>query len=92
MLVIIVLERVTPGLRGDLTRWMLAPRPTVFVGDLTADVRERLWKRACKAARPGGGCLLVHTAPTDQSFVVRSYGTPNRLVEDFDGLQLIRIP
>ena len=35
---------------------------------------------------------MVHAAPTDQSFVVRSYGTPDRLVEDFDGLQLIRIP
>lgn len=92
MLVLIVLEHVTPGLRGDLTRWMVSPRPTVFVGDLSADVRDRLWTRACKAAGPGAGCLMVHAAPTDQSFVVRSYGTPNRRVEDFDGLQLIRIP
>jgi hypothetical protein len=34
---------------------------------------------------------MVHTAPTDQGFVVRNYGTPKRLVEDFDGLQLIKI-
>jgi CRISPR-associated protein Cas2 len=90
MLVVMVLERVPPSLRGDLTRWMLEPRSTVFVGDLNPDVRDRLWKRVCRAAGTQAGCLMVRAAPTEQGFMILSHGSPSRLVEDFDGLQLIR--
>ncbi|MEI8259518.1 MAG: type I-E CRISPR-associated endoribonuclease Cas2e, partial [Deltaproteobacteria bacterium] len=43
VLIVIVVERATPGLRGQLTRWMLEVRAGVFVGTLSSRVRDKLW-------------------------------------------------
>lgn len=90
-MVVMVLERVPPSLRGELTRWMLELRAGVFVGTLTALVRDKLWELACKGMAEGAG-ILVYSADTEQGFAIRFWGIPDRLVEDFEGLTLIRVP
>lgn len=42
---VIVLSACPVGLRGDLTRWFLEIAPGVFVGHVSARVRERVWIR-----------------------------------------------
>ena len=42
-MLVMVLENVPPSLRGELTRWLIEPRPGVFVGHVSALVRDRLW-------------------------------------------------
>ena len=42
---VIVLTACPAGLRGDLTRWLLEIAPGIFVGHISARVRERLWLR-----------------------------------------------
>lgn len=86
-----VLERVPPGLRGELTRWLLELRAGVFVGTVSALVRDRLWELACQKMGGGAGVLVYHAA-TEQGFAVRYWGDTSRVIEDFDGLQLVRIP
>ncbi|MFZ5824070.1 MAG: type I-E CRISPR-associated endoribonuclease Cas2e [Bacillota bacterium] len=88
---VIILEKVPVGLRGELTRWMLEPKAGVFVGSLSAAVRDRLWEKVCQGARDGG-CLLVYTAANEQEFKIRMWGDTSRVPEDFEGLTLIRIP
>jgi CRISPR-associated protein Cas2 len=88
-MVVIVLERVSAGLRGDLTRWMLELRPGTFVGKLNARVRDRVWERVCSKMR-GGAAVLVHTAQTEQGFAIRFWGSPKRWPVDFEGLTLIQ--
>lgn len=44
-MVVIVLTACPQGLRGDLTRWLLEIAPGVYVGHVSAKVRERLWAR-----------------------------------------------
>ena len=90
-MVVMVLERVPPSLRGELTRWMLELRAGVFVGTLTALVRDKLWELACRGMVEGAG-ILVYSADTEQGFAIRFWGIPDRLVEDFEGLTLIRVP
>jgi CRISPR-associated protein Cas2 len=90
-LTLIVLARVTPGLRGKLTRWMLEIHPGVFVGKLSPRVRDKLWK-AVQAARRLGACTLVFHAPNEQGFVLATAGDPTRTLADFDGLLLLRRP
>lgn len=90
-MVVIVLERVPPSLRGELTRWMLELRPGVFVGKVSAMVRDRLWEMVCRGMKGGAG-LLVHTADNEQGFAIRFWGETSRSVVDFDGLWLIRVP
>ena len=90
-MVILILERVPPGLRGELTRWFLEPKAGVFVGRVSAMVRDRLWDKACEQARDGG-CLMIHSSDTEQGFKIRSSGKTSRTIEDFDGLFLVRVP
>ena len=86
-----MLERVSPALRGELTRWLLEPRTGVFVGTVSAMVRDRLWEYACERIGEGGG-ILVYSSGNEQGFEMRLWGTPDRVIVDFDGLSLVRIP
>ena len=88
-MVLMVLERVPTSLRGELTRWMLELRAGVFVGNLSAMVRERLWEKACWNLRGGAG-ILVHTSDNEQGFAIQFWGTPSREIIDFEGLSLVR--
>ena len=90
-MVVMVLETVPVGLRGELTRWLIEPHAGLFVGHVTAMVRDRLWEKCCKGAKDGG-VLQIWTTNTEQKFQMRVYGNTKREVVDFDGLQLIRLP
>lgn len=89
-MVVILLERVPTSLRGELTRWLLEPRAGVFLGNVSAAVRDLLWEQICSKIRDGAG-MLIHNAANEQGFAIRYWGEPKRSVEDFDGLLLIRI-
>jgi CRISPR-associated protein Cas2 len=88
---VLILERVPTGLRGELTRWLLEPKAGVFVGRGSGMVRDLLWEKVCKECREGG-CTMVHTSNREQGFAMRIHGDTTRQVEDFEGLFLIRVP
>jgi CRISPR-associated protein Cas2 len=90
-MVVMVLERVSVSLRGELTRWLLETRAGVFVGSVSAEVRDRLWERACTKRGSGAG-VLIYRAQTEQGFAVRVCGEPGREIVDFEGLTLVRLP
>jgi len=86
-----ILEKAPTSVRGELTRWMLELRAGVFVGNISALVREKLWQEICGKLSGGAG-ILVHSAANEQGFSIRFWGLPSRVVEDFDGLLLVRQP
>lgn len=88
-MVVMVLDRVPAALRGELTRWLLELKAGVFVGTVSAEVRERLWALAVARSK-GGALFLVHPARNEQRFVIRSHGESPREVVEHEGLQLIR--
>lgn len=90
-MVVMIMESVPVGLRGELSRWLIEPHPGVFLGHLTATVRDRLWERACAACREGG-LIQMWTTNNEQRFAVRVYGNTRREIVDLDGLQLVRRP
>ncbi len=90
-MVVLILENVQPSVRGELTRWMLELRAGVFVGDLSAAVRDKLWQTVCGKMRAGAG-MIVYNAANEQGYAIRFHGDTSRVVEDFDGLLLIRCP
>lgn len=90
-MIVIIVERATPGLRGQLTRWMLEVRAGVFVGTLSARVRDKLWALV-KVRNPNGGSLLIARAQNEQGFVVDSHGDTSRQVFENEGLWLVRKP
>ena len=89
-MVVVLMEKVSPALRGEITRWMLELRPGVFVGNVSAMVREKLWEMICQKLK-GGAVTLLHSAANEQGYKIRTFGETTRKVKDFDGLQLIVI-
>lgn len=87
---LLVLEKVSPSLRGECTRYLIQVGTGVFIGTLNAIVREKLWETV-KQKSEGGNCLLAYSTNNEQGFSMETFGNPRRTVIDFDGLQLIKI-
>lgn len=90
-MIVMILEKVTAGLRGELTRWMIEPRSGVFVGHVSARVRDRLWHKSIQRKR-GGGVIQIWSTNNEQHFEVRMSGDTSRSLIEVEGLQLIQIP
>jgi CRISPR-associated protein Cas2 len=90
-MVVMILEKVRPSFRGELTRWLVQPKAGVFVGNLSGMVRDKLWERAERTCRDGSG-ILIHTSNTEQGFAVRTFGDPSRDMVDIEGIVLARMP
>jgi CRISPR-associated protein Cas2 len=86
-MVVFVLRRVSPSLRGELTRWLLQPHTGVYVGTVSSRVRQRLWDRICKSLK-GGAAIMIYPAATEQGFAVEASGKTRKCLEDFEGLVL----
>lgn len=83
-----VLTAVPPNIRHALTRWMIEPAPGVFVGTMSARVRDELWE-TIEAETHGGWALLIHPDTSEQGFSIRTCGEDRRHIVDFGGLQLV---
>jgi len=90
-MVVMLLENVPTSLRGELTRWMIEPKTGVFVGTISALVRDKLWEKVCKSVRDGG-CMMLHNTNNEQGYAIRVNENFKRKLKDFEGLLLIQIP
>lgn len=88
-MVVMLLEKVPTTVRGELTRWMLELRAGVFVGNISALVRDKLWDMLGEKLR-GGNALLLHSDATEQGFAIRTHGKSERVIRDFEGLFLVQ--
>lgn len=88
---VLLVERLPGKIRGEITRWMLNVSEGVYVGRLSPTMRDGLWERVLRGARPRSAAVLVYTANTDQGFAVRIHGTPRYKVVDFEGLALVEM-
>lgn len=87
---VIVLTAVPAGLRGVLTRWLIEIGPGVFVGYVTARVRDHLWGRIIEGIGRGRA-IMVFGRKSEQrlDFLVHGHEwTPT----DFDGISLMLRP
>ncbi len=91
-MIVMILETVPVSLRGELTRWLIEPHPGVFVGHVSAMVRDQLWQKCYKRLNKGGGILQIWTTNTEQKFQMRAFGMTTREIVEHEGLQLVRIP
>jgi CRISPR-associated protein Cas2 len=87
--IVLVLDKARPALRGQISRWLMEVKPGIFVGTVSARVRDAIWAMI-RARHTQGGALLVARARNEQGFVMESHGAPTRQVFDIDGLTLIR--
>lgn len=89
-MIVIVLSKCPPSLRGDLTLWLQEIATGVYVGHVSARVRDQLWERITKNIKTGQA-TLVYSANNEQGHSIRVHGT-NWEVVDHEGLEIIIKP
>jgi CRISPR-associated protein Cas2 len=87
---VIVLEKVPVGLRGELTRWLLEVASGVFVGTVSALVRDLLWKKVTEKSKKGR-CIQVYRTNNEQGFQIRMHGDSKRSLLEIEGLTLVAV-
>ena len=70
-MLVMILETVPVGLRGELTRWLIEPHPGVFVGHVSGLVRDRLWLKCCQGMK-NGGIVQIWSTNNEQRFQMRA--------------------
>lgn len=89
-MIVLTLSDCPPSLRGDLTKWLFEVNTGVFVGRLSARVRDALWERVIKHIE-FGHATMVYNFKCEQGFDFRVYNTHWQPI-DFDGLKLMMRP
>ena len=87
---VVCLTNCPPKLRGDLTKWLLEINTGVYVGNVSARVRDELWKRITESIK-SGQATMVFRSPGEQHMDFRIHNTTWKPV-DYDGLKLIMRP
>jgi CRISPR-associated protein Cas2 len=90
--IVLVLTAAPPGLRGDVSRWLIEVAPGVFTGKVSRRVRDRLWDRVRAGVRDGSAVLVAASRETEQGYEIMTCGQGRWIPADFDGLTLIRKP
>src|SRR5574344_862445 len=89
-MIVITLTDCPISLRGDLTKWLLEINAGVFVGKVSARVRDNLWERVVKNVK-NGRATLVYSTNNEQRMDFRIHHSENEII-DFDGLKLVLKP
>lgn len=89
-MMVLVLSACPPGLRGDLTKWLYEISAGVFVGTVSARLREQLWDRV-KENSGAGRAILIWSARNEQKLNFAVHGHQWEPI-DIDGITLMRRP
>lgn len=89
-MMILQLVSCPPALRGDLTKWLVEIAAGVYVGRVSARVRDRIWSRVVENCKEGRS-VLVHSTNNEQRFDFRIHGESWEPI-DFDGIKLMLRP
>lgn len=89
-MIVVSITNCPPRLRGDLSKWLLEINTGVYVGKLSARVRDKLWERICGDIGDGQA-TMVYSSNNEQGFNYLVCNTTWKPV-DFDGIILMKKP
>lgn len=89
-MIVVVLSAAPAGLRGALTRWLMEIDTGVFVGSLSARVRDQVWELVRENLN-GGRALLAYSTNNEQHVAVKTIGY-DRSPVDLDGMTVMMQP
>jgi len=73
-----------------LAVWLIEIRAGVYVGDLSAKVREMIWSQV-EDGLEDGNAVMVWSTNTESGFDFMTLGKNRRLPVELDGLKLVSI-
>ena len=89
-MIVLTLTDCPSALRGDLTKWLQEINTGVYVGQVSARVRDEIWERVCENAK-SGRATMVFSTNNEQHMDFRVHHSSWEPI-DFDGLKLMLRP
>jgi CRISPR-associated protein Cas2 len=89
-MIVMALQNVPPALLGKLSRYLIETANGVYVGTLSARVRDKLWD-TCEKARKDGTVFQAWSTNSEQGFTMRLAGGERSIV-DWEGLRFVLEP
>lgn len=89
-MVVLTITNCPPALRGTLSRWMFEIHTGVYVGKMSAKVRDLLWDKVCENIK-SGQATMVYSSNNEQGFEFRTHNASWEIV-DFEGISLLKRP
>ena len=87
-MLVIVTENVPHRLRGRLAVWLIEIRAGVYIGNLSAKVREMIWQQV-EMGIEEGNAIMAWSTNTESGFDFLTLGENRRLPVELDGLKLV---
>lgn len=87
-MLVIDLENAPPRLRGRLAVWLLEIRAGIYVGKVSARIREMLWDQVCQGLGEGNA-VMVWATNTESGFDFLTLGANRRIPIEMEGLKLV---
>jgi CRISPR-associated protein Cas2 len=89
-MIVMILEKSSPSLRGELGRWLFEIQAGVFAGKVSALVRDELWSMV-EEKLGSGSAVMVYPQRSEQGFGARMLGNPSRSLVDIEGVLLVQV-
>jgi CRISPR-associated protein Cas2 len=86
---VIIMENVSPSLRGKISKWLLEVKAGVFLGNLNRLVRDLVWQD-CVENSKGGSVMMIWKSNTEQGFDIKHHNLKNYIPVDFEGIWLVK--
>ena len=87
-MIVMVMSKVPPSLQGVVSRLLFEVKSGVFIGHISARVRDLLWDYCC--LKGGAGWVFqAWSTNNEQRFKMRIAGGINRIVTDWEGVEFI---
>ena len=89
-MLVMILEAVSPSLRGELSRWLTPVCTGVYVGRVSTLVRDSLWELA--VAKAGTGRIVqAWDQRGEPGYGLRAHGLTKSSLVDLEGLPMIAV-
>lgn len=86
-MIVVTLTKVPQSLRGDLTKWYQEVQTGVYVGNVSARIRDLLWDRINRNIG-SGEATMVYNANNELGYQIKTTRKQYQVV-DFDGIPLM---
>lgn len=84
---VIILSNVPQSVKGYASVYFVQVSPGVYVGNVSARVRELLWSKLLSTKKLGAA-TMIYTDDSEQGFHIETHMSHHSAV-DFDGIDLI---
>jgi len=89
-MIVISVTECPYSLRGDLTKWLIEISTGVYVGQVSARVREEIWLRVIENVK-SGKAIMVYNSNNEQRMDFKVHNADWEPI-DFDGIKLMLRP